>query len=61
VNVTVRSVKWDGHSTVATGDGVDENGAEVHFAGDWRPMAAIREAIEMGEEPTAEVPDWAVL
>lgn len=57
----VSSVDRNGDGTVWTGIGRDDEGEEVTFAGDWRPMEEIALAIERGEEPEAEVPDWAVI
>jgi hypothetical protein len=43
------------------GEGIDPStGALVRFWGDWRAMAAILAALESGEEPVAEVPEWAL-
>ncbi len=49
-------------STVAKGVGIDpETGDTIHFGGDWRPMAALAEAVwELGEVD-AEVEDWAIV
>jgi hypothetical protein len=49
------------HGTISVGYGVNEEGEDVRFAGDWRPMSDIAEAVEAGERPMAEVPSWAIL
>jgi hypothetical protein len=61
VILNVHAIKYDGKSTIAIGVGTDDGGNEVRFAGDWRPMQDIAEAIQRGEIPEVEVPDWAVL
>lgn len=48
--------------TVWRGIGTDPETGEQHkFAGDWRPMLDILNALNAGEVPTADVPDWAVI
>lgn len=48
-------------SSVITGRGTDENGRVVTFAGDWRPMLALAEALKNEPEIPVDVPWWAVL
>ena len=38
------------HGTVAIGRGIDERGHCVEFAGDWRPMMDIADAIRQGRD-----------
>jgi hypothetical protein len=59
--VVVERIEWDGRSSVAIGHGTEEDGGRpIRWAGDWRPMQAIAEALDAGEAPVAIVPDWAV-
>lgn len=60
--VEVIAIRYQG-GTVAEGFGTDmDTGRPVRFAGDWRPMVAIAEAVQAGDEPVlADVPDWAIL
>jgi hypothetical protein len=48
-------------STVATGEAVDAIGRAILFAGDWRPMRTIAEALEAGEVVEVALEDWQVL
>ena len=48
-------------ATIAVGGGTID-GRAVTFAGDWRPMLALAEAIrDRGGPVEAEVPRWAIL
>ena len=47
--------------TVGTGVGLDANGNEVTFAGDWRPLLQCAEALDSGEEVEVLLQDWQVL
>jgi hypothetical protein len=48
-------------STVVIGHGKTADDEAVTFAGDYRAMLPIAEAISAGEEPWAEVAPWQVL
>jgi hypothetical protein len=58
--VTVTGLVQD-EGTIVVLSGLDEDGCNVVFAVDHRPAQAILDALEAGEEPVAEVPDWAFL
>ena len=58
--VNVTHVQYSG-GTIATGSGTDERGRTVTFAGDWRPMQTLAEAVESEGEVEVYVPEWAVL
>lgn len=62
--VHVTHVTIPAWSTLGTGIGYVEapEGRRygVVFMGDHRPMRDLGEALEAGEEPTAEVPNWAI-
>ncbi|MGH7730869.1 MAG: hypothetical protein ACRENJ_06410, partial [Candidatus Eiseniibacteriota bacterium] len=45
-SLTVTHVQVTPGCTVALGEGLDECGRAVSFAGDWRPMLAISEALD---------------
>ena len=47
--------------SVAIGVGTDEEGREVRFAGDHRPMAHLAEHIEVEGPTDVEVEDWQIL
>ena len=58
--IQVESVSIDG--TIGQGRGLDvETGQRVVFGGDWRPMQALGEAVDDGEEPLVEIEEWQVL
>jgi hypothetical protein len=62
MQVLVERVFPDPNATVWAASGINaDTGQPVRFAGDWRMMRDIHVAVEQGEEPIAEVPDWAVL
>jgi hypothetical protein len=48
-------------STIATGEAVDAVGRAILFAGDWRPMLAIAEALEAGEPIEVYLEDWQII
>ncbi len=60
-SVTVTTIQITPGCTVALGEGLDECGRAVSFAGDWRPMRAIAEALEAGEPVEVYLDDWQVL
>ena len=48
-------------STIGFGAGLDEDGRRVRFAGDWRPLRDLGEALAGADEPVeVEVGDWQV-
>lgn len=61
LRVTVNHVQITPGCTVALGEGTDECGRAVSFAGDWRPMLTIAEALEAGEEVQVYLDHWQVL
>jgi hypothetical protein len=64
MQVLVKEVFPHPGGTVWVAEGTDtETGREVQFAGDWRPMRWIFEAVhtEGRDDVIAEVPDWALL
>jgi hypothetical protein len=61
IKVTVQRVFHNRGESITIAEGIDEAGNKIRFAGDWRPLREIAEAIKQGEEPEVEVPDWAVL
>jgi hypothetical protein len=61
MTVIVDSIHVAGHSTIAYGVGRSERDELVHFAGDWRPMLRILEAVQAGEEVTVELEPWQIV
>jgi hypothetical protein len=59
MRLQVTSITYNG-GTVASGTGLDDEGIEHSFYGDWRPMQAIAQAIANGDETFADVPSWAL-
>ncbi len=59
--VSITDVQITPGCTVALGEGLDECGRAVSFAGDWRPMLAIAEALDRGEPVEAHLDDWQVI
>lgn len=60
ITVEVEDVFDNG--TTAIGIGRDTTTGElIRFGGDWRPMAALAEAVAMDGSAEAEVPLWAIL
>lgn len=60
MNVTVECIeRYEGSVTVARG--ITDEGDYVSFAGDARPMAAIADALEQGEDVEVEIDAWQVL
>jgi len=53
---------WSGEGTIQWEDGVEiENGDRVRFAGDWRPMRGLAEAVEEHGEVAVELEGWQIL
>jgi hypothetical protein len=61
LRVTVTHVQITPGCTVALGEGLDECGRALSFAGDWRPMLAIAEALGAGEPVEVHLATWQVL
>jgi len=61
MKLTVESVHYEPGSTIATAIGVDENGQRWHFAGDWRPMRDVAEALKAGEDVKVDVESWQIM
>lgn len=59
MTVKVDSISYTG-GTLATGYGT-HRGKRIVFAGDWRPMLSLAEAIEQRGPVRADVPSWAIL
>jgi hypothetical protein len=63
MKVIVTSVEDYWGSTITHGAGihVTDDGVEVvHFAGDWRPMRNIAEALHAGDQVEVELEDWQI-
>jgi len=62
MTVTLTHVSIPPWSTIGYGQGIDDEGRHVRFAGDHRPAPASREALAGAEEPIlVEVEPWQVL
>jgi hypothetical protein len=61
IRVIVTQVQITPGSTVALGEGLDEGGRAVSFAGDWRPMLAIADALEAGEDVEVYLDPWQII
>jgi hypothetical protein len=67
VKIKVNEIRIPAESTVGYGRGIDEDGNEIHWVGDHRPMRQLAEAIESGVlEDTDEfieldLEDWQIL
>lgn len=61
MKVQVTDVTYEAGSTIAIGYGTDEDGKQVRFAGDWRPMRDIAQALNIGEYVEVEVADWQLI
>jgi hypothetical protein len=61
--VLVGGVVGEPAPTIAIGFGTTDDGTvEVAFAGDWRPMMELGEAVAASAEPIeTEIEDWQVL
>lgn len=59
MRITVTGISMAG--SIAYGYGRSDDGRQVRFAGDWRPMRDIDRALKAGEEVEVEVEDWQVL
>ena len=46
---------------IAVGHGLNDQLETVIFAGDWRPMLQIAEALDDGEIVEVELEDWQIL
>jgi hypothetical protein len=61
LHLVVTGVNWDGASTVATGVGQTDDGRVVTFAGDWRPMQTLAEAVHAGVDPEVDVEPYQII
>ena len=61
VIVHVTKVDITPGSTVGIGYATDAEGREFTFAGDWRPMLQIAEALHAGREVEVWLDGWTVL
>jgi hypothetical protein len=63
MKVEVHRVNIPAMSTIGYGWGTDvEDGSEVQFAGDHRPMRHLGEALAQASEPIeVELEDWQIL
>lgn len=64
MTVTVSRISIPAMSTIGYGYGTDEDGNEVRFIGDHRPMRHIGEAMQhtTSDDPiTVELEDWQVM
>lgn len=62
VRVRVISVRPESPgSTIWLGVGETRKGKRLHFAGDWRPMRDIAEAMEEGEIAMVDLEPWQIL
>ena len=62
LTITLERITVPAGSTIRYGLGVDQEGGRVRFAGDWRPLRDLGEALTVATEPIdVEVADWQVL
>lgn len=59
--VTVTKVDLTPGSTVGIGYAVDQEGEQFTFAGDWRPMLLIAEALHSGDAVQVWLYGWTIL
>ena len=60
--IAVEKVAIPPWSTIGYGQGIDEDGNTVRFAGDHRPLRHLGEALTVATEPIeVEVADWQLL
>ena len=60
--VNVTHVEPAPGQTVWTAEGYEEGtGRPVRFAGDWRPMRDLAEAVEAGVDPVVELEPWQII
>ena len=57
---TVDSVTMIPGSTIATGEATLEDGRRCQFAGDWRPMRDIHEALQVLDVVHVDLEDWQI-
>ena len=48
-------------STIWMGVGETKEGKRIHFAGDWRPMRDINEALDEGVVAMVELEPWQIM
>ena len=62
MTVTLTHVSIPPWSTIGYGQGIDDEGRHVRFAGDHRPLRHLGEALTVATEPIeVEVADWQLL
>lgn len=61
LRVTVSEVHVPPGSTIGVGRGTDQNGREVFFGGDHRPMLHLLDAVNDGLEPEAHVDTYQLI
>jgi len=67
VKIKVNEIRIPAESTVGYGRGTDEDGNEIHWVGDHRPMRHLAEAVEAGvlgdsdEFIELDLEDWQIL
>ncbi len=59
--VTVHRIALVPGCTVGTGVGLDADGNEITFAGDWRPLLQCAEALEAGKDVEVYLEDWQII
>jgi hypothetical protein len=55
--ITIQQVNWRGGS-IGIGKGVDANNQTIYFAGDWRPLRDMKEALDSGALVEIEIEPW---
>ena len=62
MTLTLNQVSIPAGSTIGYGQGIDDEGRHVRFAGDHRPLRQLGQALAVATEPIeVEVADWQLL
>jgi len=61
IRLTLTHVSLVPGSTIAHGRGTAEDGAEVSFAGDWRPLAHLADLLAAGETVQVHIFEHQIL
>jgi len=62
MTLTLNQVSIPAGSTIGYGQGIDEDGNTVRFAGDHRPLRQLGQALAGADEPIlVEVESWQVV
>ena len=62
MTITLERITIPAGSTIGYGQGIDHEGRCIRFAGDWRPLRDLGEALAGADEPIeVEVANWQVL